>query len=167
MAGRGFGDAGPLSSHASYHERMQQQTVYRFLSAAMPGPDVTAHYSRTTEGPRPSVEALDQYPYLGRLSPDWLRRYDESALDEVDRFLTSGDGRSDAEQAGHDIAVYLCNWVVANSATAHWVLDEPVGTCFVQLGPQRLDPYLYVVQCVHQGQPVARRFVEQVRSLGG
>ena len=112
------------------------------------------------------MEVLDQYPYLGPLSPGWLHRYDESALDEVDQFLTAGDGRSDAEQPGHDIAVYLCNWVVANSSTAHWVLDRPVGRCFVELGGNQLDPYRYVVQCVTERQPVARRFVEQARTLG-
>lgn len=147
---------------------MPAPTEYRFLSAAMPRPSAKVQYVSADDAAsmrRRSAGILDQYPYLRELSLDWLDRYDERALDAVELFLTSAARDIDAERAGHDIAVYRCNWVVVNSATAYWVLD-PAGTCFVQLGDQLLDPYRFVVQCVTDRQPGARRFVEQARKLG-
>lgn len=117
--------------------------------------------------PRTSREPLDQYPYLRGFALDWLDRYDDAALDEVDAFLTSHNGDVDAEQAGHDLAVYLCDWVVANSETAEWFLDPQRGMCYVELrSGDLLDPYRALVQCVAAREPLARRFVEHARKVG-
>lgn len=149
---------------------MGERIAYRFVSGISSQPNgSTSTYlpagdpslPRTTRGP------LEQYPYLRGLALDWLDCYDDAALDEVDAFLTSHTGDVDAEQAGHDVAVYLCDWVVANSDTAKWFLDPRRGLCYVELRTgDLLDPYRHVVQCVAGRQPVARRFVEQARKVG-
>jgi hypothetical protein len=95
----------------------------------------------------------------------WVDRYDESALHDADAFVTAHLDDVDAERAGHDLAVYLCNWIVVNSEAAQWVLD-PAGTCHVELGDNTLDPYRSAVTCVAERQPIASRFVEQARTLG-
>lgn len=110
---------------------------------------------------------LEQYSYLRGLTLEWLDRYDDAALDEVDAFLTSRTDGVDAEQAGHDLAVYLCDWVVANSETAQWLLDHRQHMCYVELrSGNLLDPYRWLVQCVAGHQPAARRFVEEAWRLG-
>jgi hypothetical protein len=150
---------------------MGERIGYRFLSGMPPQPPggVTATYLPADDPaqPRTSREPLAQYPYLRGLALDWLDRYDDAVLDEVDTFLTSHAGDVDAEQAGHDLAVYLCDWVVANSDTAEWFLDPQRGMCYVELrSGDLLDPYRHVVQCVAGRQPVARRFVEQAWKVG-
>jgi hypothetical protein len=148
---------------------MVAQTQYRLLSAAAPPDGVEVAYEPAEEPPltRRTREPLGQYPYLRGLALDWLDRYDEAALDAADAFLTFHPDDVDAEPAGHDLAVYLCDWVVVHSATAQWFLDARPGICYVELpnGPL-LDPYHHVVKCVADRQPIARRFVEQARSLG-
>ena len=48
------------------------------------------------------------------------------------------------ERAGHDLAVYLCDWVVANTDVAQWLLT-PQSTCTVVLpSGNELDPYRHV-----------------------
>lgn len=142
---------------------MVPPTAYRFLSATLPRSGaVAAQYGRVDDdaatSPRVSREPLEEYPYLRSLSLGWLDRHDEPALDGVDDFLRSHGDEVDAERAGHDLSVYLCNWVVVNVDAAYWVLD-PAGTCYVQLGAGWLDPYRFAVQCITDRQPVARRFV--------
>jgi hypothetical protein len=146
------------------------QIEYRFLSAMPPrAAGITPYLSagdpsqpRTVRGP------LDQYAYLRRLALDWLDRYDKAALDEADVFVTSHEEGIDAEQAGHDLSVYLCNWVVMNSAAAQWFLDPRGGTCYVELPGRQslLDPYRHVVACLSDRTPVAHRFAQQARNLG-
>jgi hypothetical protein len=146
---------------------MAQPTAYRFLSASPSSGSSGMEYVPVVDRPpgqRISREPLDQYPYLRGLSLDWLDRYDESALDEVDEFLRSHREGIDRESAGHDLSVYLCNWVVVNVEAAYWVLDQ-FGTCYVELGDVQLDPYRHVVQCIADRRPVARRFVLQAWKL--
>lgn len=142
---------------------------FRLLSAAPASRQTSAVYVNPAEAsanaPWRSRESLDQYTHLRSLRPGWLDRHDEDALSEVDRFLTYGAAGLPADEVGHDIAIYLCNWVVLNSSGAEWVLD-PAGTCFVEVGEHRLDPYRHIVQCVRLRQPVAHRFVQQARALG-
>lgn len=141
---------------------------YRFLSATPGRLNATATYVPVGHPslPRTSRDPLDQYPYLRGLMLDWLGRYDESAIDEADTFVTGhGDG-IDADRAGHDLSGYLCNWVVAHDDAAHWVL-WPTGTCYVELSSgDWLDPYRHVVTCIADRQPVARRFIDKARELG-
>src|SRR5690606_11603415 len=104
---------------------MAQPTTYRFLSASPSSGASGMEYVPVVErppGPRISREPLEQYPYLRELSLDWLDRYDESAVDEVDEFLRSHWEGIDRESAGHDLSVYLFNWVVVNVDAAYWVL---------------------------------------------
>lgn len=149
---------------------MDERISYRFLSGMPPQPGMsTATYlpADHPSQPRTTREPLDQYPYLRELALNWLDRYDDAALDEVDAFLTSHPDDVDAEQAGHDLAVYLCDWVVANSDTARWHLDPGRGMCYVEVPTgDWLDPYRWLVQCVAGRQPAARRFVEKARELG-
>jgi hypothetical protein len=149
---------------------MGEPMAYRFLSGMPPQPngDTTPYLPAGHPSlPRTTREPLDQYPYLRGLALDWLDRYDDSALDEVDAFLTSHPDDVDAEQAGHDLAVYLCDWVVANSDTARWHLNPGRGMCFVELrNGNWLDPYRWVVLCVAGRQPATRRFVEKAREFG-
>lgn len=149
---------------------MGEQIGYRFLSGMPPRPGgAKGPYLPAGDPslPRTTREPLEQYPYLRGLALDWLDRYDDAALDEVDAFLTSHADDVDAEQAGHDLAVYLCDWVVANSNTAQWFLDPRRGMCYVELrSGDLLDPYRWVVQCVASREPAARRFVEQAWKVG-
>lgn len=111
---------------------------------------------------RPSSrELLDEFDSLDE---PWLRRHDEASLDEVDAFLIHHGQIHDPAAAAHDIAVYLCNWIVTNNPVARWVFEGP--TCFVQLGDGQLDPYRTVAQCITNPQPIARRFVQHVMTMG-
>jgi hypothetical protein len=149
---------------------MGEQVGYRFMSGMppqAPGGDTATYLPADDPAqPRTTREPLEQYPYLRGLALEWLDRYDDAGLDKVDAFLASHVEDIDAEQAGHDLAVYLCDWVVANSDTAEWFLDPQRGMCYVELrSGDLLDPYRHVVQCVAGRRPVARRFVEQAWKL--
>ncbi|WP_343989965.1 hypothetical protein [Terrabacter terrae] len=98
----------------------------------------------------------------------WLHRYDEADLDDADAFVTAHEDGIDPEQAGHDLSVYLCNWIVMNSRLAQWFLDPRARICYVELTGREslLDPYRHVVTCLIDRVPVAHRFVEQARNLG-
>ena len=141
------------------------QIEYRFLSAT-PHVSATAAYVPVGDFslPRKTRIPLGQYPYLRGLGLDWIDRYDEAVVDEADAFVTGHLDGIDAERAGHDLSVYLCDWVVANDDAAQWVL-WPKGTCYVELGGDLLDPYPHVVTCIADRQPVARRFVDKAREL--
>lgn len=106
-------------------------------------------------------------PLPSRVGAGLARPLHDAALDELDAFLTSHTDDVDAEQARHDLAVYLCDSVVANSDTANRFLDAHRGLCCVELRTgDLLGPYRHVVQCVTGRRPVARRFVDQARKLG-
>jgi len=143
---------------------------YRFLSAMPPRPADLAPYlpAGDPSQPRRVRGPLNQYPHLRRLALDWLDQYEEAALDEADVFVTSHKEDIDAEQAGHDLSVYLCNWVVMNSTAAQWFLDHRRGICYVELPGRQslLDPYRHVVACLTDRIPVAHRFAQQARNLG-
>ena len=147
---------------------MVVQTEHRFLSAVPIGPGTSASTYMPAEEvvePLTSREVLRQYPYLRGLGIGWLDRYDEAALEEADAFVISPVDGIDAERAGHDLAVYLCDWVVANTDVARWLL-RPEGACTVVLpSGNELDPYRHVVQCLTDRQPVARRFAEKAKEL--
>lgn len=108
-----------------------------------------------------SRELLDEFDSLDER---WLHRHDDAALDDVDAFLTTHGPIGDPAAAAHDVAVYLCNWVVANNPAARWVFEGP--TCFVELGHNQLDPYRTVAQCITDHQPIAHRFVQHVMTMG-
>jgi hypothetical protein len=143
------------------------QIEYRFLSASPRRPSATATYVPVGDPSllRRTRTLLDQYPYIRGLALDWLDRYDAAAVDAADAFITGHRDGIDAERAGHDLSVYLCDWVVANDDAAQWVL-WPAGTCYVELGGDWLDPYPHVVRCIADRQPTARRFIDKARELG-
>jgi hypothetical protein len=151
-------------------EHMAAQNGYRFLSArpAQP-PDVVPYLPAGDPSlPRRTREPLDQYPYLRGLGLSWLDRYDETDLDAVDALVTAHEDDIDSVHAGHDLSVYLCNWVVMNSRVAQWFLDPRARICYVELPGREslLDPYRHVVTCLTDRVPVAHRFTEQARNLG-
>jgi hypothetical protein len=148
-------------------------TAYRLLSSApvsdRPSPPVP--YLSADEAvdlmPRIIEGIFGHYPYLSARGLDWLSRHDEAALHEAEAFVTGHADDVDPQLAGHDLAVYLCDWVVANSDVARWRFDPQERTCTVLLpNGDMLDPYRTVVTCLRDRQPVAHRFVEKARELG-
>lgn len=144
--------------------------AYRLLSAAELPRRAAVPYLPPDDPsqPRRTRDVLDQYPYLRARVQVWVNRYDESALDDADAFVTAHLDGLDAEKAGHDLAVWLCNWVVVNDVGTRWFLDPREGICFVELdnnSEATLDPYRHVVECLTRREPVARRFVEKAREL--
>ena len=150
---------------------MGEQIAYRLLSGRQRESNRAPVTYLPADDPmqaRRTRDVLDQYPYLRARVQVWVDRYDESALDDADAFVTAHVDDLDAEKAGHDLAVWLCNWVVVNDAGTRWFLDPRAGICFVELdnnSAAQLDPYRHVVECLTRRQPVARRFVEKAREL--
>ena len=98
---------------------MAEQIAYRLLSGRQRQPNPAPVTYLPADDPsqaRRTRDVLDQYPYLRAREQIWVDRYDESALDDADAFVTAREDDLDAEKAGHDLAVWLCNWVVVNDA---------------------------------------------------
>lgn len=89
-----------------------------------------------------------------------LSAYDMAAATELDRLLTSGLPTAEApERYAHDLALYLCDWLVVNGDRS-WLVRED-GTAELRLNREGdiADPYRSLVRAVVAHEPLAVRFV--------
>lgn len=109
------------------------------------------------------------YPALER-SPeaDAYRSYDTESIGRMGRLVSGGRFAGD-DQALHDVAVYLCDAIVARNAQAYWVFDHMLhGLAWVEDGTKRwrLDPLPNVRQAQDLGRErnICLEFVHHVES---
>jgi len=139
------------------------QVEPRLLSEMESRPFALYKEHRESDDPIEIMIPIGHYPLLATLVPDL--DYSQHGLEQVDALLEGHRGTEPSEPLAHDVAFYLCDWLVANEGLK-WRLRGD-GLAELQLNEQGAlaDPYRAILTSIENRQPLALRFIEHCQGM--